>query len=430
MEKTLLIYYVIIINFLGLLLMGIDKRKAVKNHWRIPERTLFVVSLLGGSIGSFVGMYLFRHKTKHLRFTIGIPVILVLQILAVLFLSLYQKEQMESPSTAVSNELALIQELDEDTIRSFVSYENMMNTPSASSQIGPETTEAVNLFFKNFQYHLHSEDVTDDAATVTAEIINIDTKALATDLCRALTARNLSISPKQKAPETLNDYYALLKDTLENNKYELTASTAYFHLKRKKDIWVIQADTTLQDQLVSGFISWMNDPMLLSPEEVLTIYLNELSHLSAEGWREYLKMDDIFATNSEEYASAVDQTYSEKIAEYFSYTIESCTMDGDTATAKLTITSIDMPAILAMYKTKLLKYAHTTDSITSDDTGLSDATAQYLLETLQEDAVSAPIPVALTLTNDGHTWQLEITDELTNALLGNITEALIAFNAS
>ena len=158
MEKTLLIYYVIIINFLGLLLMGIDKRKAVKNHWRIPERTLFVVSLLGGSIGSFVGMYLFRHKTKHLRFTIGIPVILVLQILAVLFLSLYQKEQMESPSTAVSNELALIQELDEDTIRSFVSYENMMNTPSASSQIGPETTEAVNLFFKNFQYHLHSED--------------------------------------------------------------------------------------------------------------------------------------------------------------------------------------------------------------------------------------------------------------------------------
>ena len=93
----------------------------------------------------------------------------------------------------------------------------------------------------------------------------------------------------------------------------------------------------------------MNDPMLLSPKEVLTIYLNELSHLSAEGWREYLKMDDIFATNSEEYASAVDQTYSEKIAEYFSYTIESCTMDGDTAIAKLTITSINMhtPPILS-----------------------------------------------------------------------------------
>lgn len=430
MEKILLIYYIIIINFLGLSLMGIDKRKAVKNHWRIPERTLFIVSLLGGSIGSFVGMYLFRHKTKHLRFTIGIPVILVLQILAVLFLSLHQKEQMESPSTAVSNELALIQELDEDTIRRFVSYENMMNIPSASSEIGPETTEAVNLFFKNFQYHLHSEDITDDAATVTAEIINIDTKSLATDLCRALTARNLSISPEQKAPETLNDYYALLKETLENHKYGLTASTAYFHLKRKNDIWVIQADKTLQDQLVSGFISWMNDAMLLSPKEVLTIYLDEFDHLSAEGWREYLKMDDIFTTNSEEYASAVDQTYSEKIAEYFSYTIESCTMDGDTAIAKLTITSIDMPAILAAYKTKLLKYAHSTDSITSDDTGLSDATAQYLLETLQEDAVSTAIPVTLTLTNDGHTWQLEITDELTNALLGNITEALEAFNAS
>lgn len=430
MGKTLLIWYIFIINFLGLILMGIDKRKAIKNRFRIPERTLFTIAILGGSIGTFVGIYLFRHKTKHLRFTIGVPVILVLQILAVLFISLYRKEQIESPSTAVGNELALIQELDEETIRSFVSYENMMNTPSKSSEIGPETTEAVNLFFKNFQYHLHSEDITDDTATVTAEIINIDTKSLATDLCRALTARNFSISPEHQAPETLNDYYALLKDTLENNKYELTASTAYFHLKRENDIWVIQADKTLQDQLVSGFISWMNDPTLLSPKEVLAIYLDEFVNLSSEGWIEYLKMDDIFSTHSEEYASAVDQAYAEKIAEYFSYTIKSCSVDGDLAAAKLNITSIDMPSILSAYKTKLLKYAHTTDSITSDDAGLSDATARYLLETLQEDAVPGIISVSVTLSNDGHTWQPEITDELTNALLGNITKALDTFHTS
>ena len=135
MGKTLLIWYIFIINFLGLILMGIDKRKAIKNRFRIPERTLFTIAILGGSIGTFVGIYLFRHKTKHLRFTIGVPVILVLQILAVLFISLYRKEQIESPSTAVGNELALIQELDEETIRSFVSYENMMNTPSKSSEV-------------------------------------------------------------------------------------------------------------------------------------------------------------------------------------------------------------------------------------------------------------------------------------------------------
>ena len=59
-----------------------DKRKAQKNLWRIPESTLFGVSIIGGSLGVIGGMYAFRHKTKHLSFTMGIPVILALQIVA------------------------------------------------------------------------------------------------------------------------------------------------------------------------------------------------------------------------------------------------------------------------------------------------------------------------------------------------------------
>ena len=73
--------YLIIANLAGFLLMGIDKRKARKNKWRIPEKTLFVTALLGGSIGSILGMRVFRHKTKHTAFVIGMPCILLLQIL-------------------------------------------------------------------------------------------------------------------------------------------------------------------------------------------------------------------------------------------------------------------------------------------------------------------------------------------------------------
>ena len=72
--------YLIVINITGLLLMGIDKRKARKNLWRIPEKTFFIVSLIGGSIGTWAGMYVFRHKTKHWYFVIGMPLILILQI--------------------------------------------------------------------------------------------------------------------------------------------------------------------------------------------------------------------------------------------------------------------------------------------------------------------------------------------------------------
>ena len=74
--------YLSLINALALLLMLADKRKAKKNLWRIPEATLMTVAALGGSVGSLLGMYTVRHKTKHPKFTIGIPLLLALQIIA------------------------------------------------------------------------------------------------------------------------------------------------------------------------------------------------------------------------------------------------------------------------------------------------------------------------------------------------------------
>jgi uncharacterized membrane protein YsdA (DUF1294 family) len=78
--------YFIVMNVIGLFVMGIDKEKAKRHAWRIPEKTLFLVSLLGGSVGTWLGMYLFRHKTKHWYFVIGMPAILIVQaVIAVLF---------------------------------------------------------------------------------------------------------------------------------------------------------------------------------------------------------------------------------------------------------------------------------------------------------------------------------------------------------
>jgi uncharacterized membrane protein YsdA (DUF1294 family) len=76
-----LFLYLLLINALGFLLMLIDKQKARKKKWRIPEATLIGVAALGGSIGSLMGMYTIRHKTKHKKFTIGIPAILIAQLL-------------------------------------------------------------------------------------------------------------------------------------------------------------------------------------------------------------------------------------------------------------------------------------------------------------------------------------------------------------
>lgn len=78
--------YLLLINAISFLLMLLDKFKAWHNRWRIPERTLLGCAVLGGSVGALAGMYLVRHKTKHLRFTLGIPLILCLQVIAAIWL--------------------------------------------------------------------------------------------------------------------------------------------------------------------------------------------------------------------------------------------------------------------------------------------------------------------------------------------------------
>ena len=84
----LFFYYLIAVNVLGFSLFGIDKSRARRHTWRIPEKTLFAVALLGGSIGCLAGMYSFRHKTKHPSFTIGLPLILALQCFLAYWLSI------------------------------------------------------------------------------------------------------------------------------------------------------------------------------------------------------------------------------------------------------------------------------------------------------------------------------------------------------
>ena len=78
------IIYLLIINIIAFFAMYIDKRKARYGKWRISEQTLFILALIGGSIGAIIGMYVFRHKTKKLRFSIGFPMILILQIVLVI----------------------------------------------------------------------------------------------------------------------------------------------------------------------------------------------------------------------------------------------------------------------------------------------------------------------------------------------------------
>ena len=80
-----MIYYLIFINIVGLLSMYLDKYFAKNNMYRIYEKNLFFIAIIGGSIGSIIGMYQFRHKTKHRQFTTGLPFIIFIQIMILIY---------------------------------------------------------------------------------------------------------------------------------------------------------------------------------------------------------------------------------------------------------------------------------------------------------------------------------------------------------
>ena len=84
--EYIIIAYFVLMNMAGLFVMLSDKKRAEKHRWRIPEKTLFLVSILGGSIGTWAGMYLFSHKTKHWYFVIGMPAILIIQVAVIALL--------------------------------------------------------------------------------------------------------------------------------------------------------------------------------------------------------------------------------------------------------------------------------------------------------------------------------------------------------
>ena len=87
MTEHPVLLYLIIINAAAFLLMLADKLKAKRGAWRISEATLLGMAAIGGSVGALAGMYLFRHKTRHLKFTLGIPLILLAQIVLLIFLT-------------------------------------------------------------------------------------------------------------------------------------------------------------------------------------------------------------------------------------------------------------------------------------------------------------------------------------------------------
>lgn len=327
------------------------------------------------------------------------------------------------PVRLVKSELNQIRKLNEQTIRSFISYADLVHSISDQD---PETdaAKAIQLFFQNFNYRVLSSSIAENEATVNVEIENIDAKALAKDLCLELIAR--SSSPTADSSPSEISYFSLLGNLLASGDYETTKTPAHFRLQKNGKDWEILSDEALEDQLVGGFISYLKDPELVTPDEIIKKVFESLREQTPEEWVSYLGMSDIFSTYSSLYEK-VDLALATQISKCFSYRILFMADEGEKATAAIKVTSLDMDNVLDVYLERLLDYASTTEAVRATDTELADKTASLLAECLNSNTKTCARSISIEFTNNGTTWEMCLNEDFTDALLGNMTEAVEKF---
>lgn len=332
------------------------------------------------------------------------------------------------PEKAVRKELDYIQKLDEAAISSFISYEDLSAASDLSLEDDSDTTDAIRLFFQNFRYHIDSSSQSGDgtSATVTVSLTNLDARELAKDLCREIYQDSLSYS---HSDYDIHSAFSLMKECLEHNDYPEKTTTAVIHLTSENDVWTIDSTPELENDLTGGLVSYLSDPYLLSPEDILDLTLAPFKDFTAEDWQSYLNISDVFAAGTDQ-ADTIDQLLFQQIAQFFDYEITDVVQDGDDAKVTVNITSLDLNAVIESCLGPLRDYGSSTESIRDSSEEFNQKTGEILITALENNVSSTVTQVTVLLHNDGHTWDPVLDTSFTDALLGNLDESLASLNAA
>ncbi len=380
-------------------MMFIDKQRARHHAWRIRETTLFLTALLGGSLGILAGMYLFRHKTKHRSFVFGIPFILLLQLLLGVFFWRTTVKTEGSPAYALSLELDQVKESGDTLPASFTSY------------------------FKPFSYKILSSSVRGSTGYVTVSFTTPDAQGIARDICLILAAERVANAEAFPDYPTQEDIFSLLEKQLSERTYKEVTTQSTISMTKTDTSWQIADEEAYLNAITGGLISYINDPYLLTPDQILRLYLDYYESQSAAQWDVLLHASDYFpASNGSDNPA---QSYLSALTDLFSCHITRSRKLSDSETdITVSVKTLDMPLIMNAYKEKLIAYAKDVDSITAGADMLDQTSTALLSECLKEDVPAATFETTIRMKHNGNGWYPEITDEVTDVFMGHLKEAL------
>ena len=329
-----------------------------------------------------------------------LPVLILLFSAAVII----NVRRHRAPVRAVRRTLDQIRRFDPEAVSMLISADDPMGTD-------PEQAEALQKLFAHFDYKILSCSGQGKTAEIKVRFKNIDTRALARDMRSEMLRSSLSDghgSPgsEKTAPASAErtdsplQNLSLVNGLLSRNEYELVSYEGSVFAVETDRHWSVSPDSSLRS-LLTGF-------------------------LREEEWASYLDAEDFFSTYARS-SSEIDRLYLNLISEFYHYEIGQIDENGSEAVAQVTVTSIDMAAVLDSFRNRLIEYAGTVQSLTDDSAAMTEAAALCLTDAFRMDARSADYPVRIRLTNDGSSWQVTDITGFTDALLGNISEASEAF---
>lgn len=425
--KILIISYLIIINIAGFVAFALDKQKAVKHQWRIRESVLFLLAILGGSVGCLLGMKLFRHKTKHHSFAIGIPTIVIIQITVICCLYALTgcgKKEVPEPVKAVEQELNVLKNSSADSVNEYITLADLFPSTQKSENTDDDVLKVFSLFFKNFDYQVIDYTIQEDTAIVDVKLTTIDAKPLAKDfLSQSIIKQIQGLAAPKAVTYSTKDYYHSLQKLLAKNEYSTTTTDCTIHLSRVGETWQLDTGQNLDSLLSGGFASYVSDPELFTPEEVASIYLDTIKSFDKEQMNQFLSLDSLFSAD-DEYKRAISKALAEQILKYLDYEIMQSTSDGVTAKVKTNITSCDCLKIIQNYSDQVGEYIVTSQALQDGISGRLTKANQILVDCLNNNTQSATTTITLTLVNAGANWELKMDEELAQAILGNIQAAV------
>lgn len=328
---------------------------------------------------------------------------------------------------AIEKELNQLKSTDIQTIQNCIATEKFLPHDADTEELEEDVTSIFTLFYKNFHYKTERITVKENKASAKIKLSVIDTKKLAKDFSKASLKKHIEQDAAPTAVEfSMHDSYLLLEKLLQKNNYKSKNITADISLIKENENWKILHTPELQDLLTGNFLSYVTDCNLLSPKEILKTHLNSMKQFDAEQMKIYLSLDTIFDTN-DAYNHSIAHTIAQQISTCFDFKILSEKKEDTSATVTVSIVSVDFHSIMEVYKKELSKWLKTSESLSIGSEGRRQKEQEILLSCIEKNQKTVSHNVEVHLENDGVNWKIQMSEEIVEAVFGDIQEAVTGF---